>query len=52
MAHTEESHLRLETQYVVLSGRVGRADHGWLNEGANERVLVRVALSGAKQLWA
>ena len=44
MARTEEPHLKLETQHVVLSGQVGRADHGWLNEGSNERILVRVTL--------
>lgn len=47
MAHTEEP--GLETQHVVLSGQVGRADWGWLNEGSNESVLV--SDFGATQLW-
>lgn len=48
MAHTEEPQVKLETQHVVLSRQVGRADHRWLNKGSSARVRVRVTLCGAK----
>lgn len=51
MAHTEEPHLKLETVCCAFR-EVGRADHRWSNEGSNERLLVRVTLFRAKQLWA
>lgn len=40
MARTEEPHLKLERQRVVLLGQVGGADQRWSDEGLTERVLV------------